>query len=304
MNRQSLAVAIVLVVAVLVLGRRNTDMPEVSLVRAPLVPQSFQPLILNTCETVSSKRGLAWGGRSIDPLADQRLCLRSGALSTSWDAIGGIFGARNLIDLPMLWGRHWTDGTSALQHWEDNTPRNYKGIVLGPNECDRPDQCNLPVNEVALLMVEAMAWCPNCRWITPSWSMARQCEELPAFVQYLKIYGVDLSRFIGIGLHVYSWHWGLNVDAIFDRCDDIMPDEFAELSYWVTEAGVLACDNTYPEMIESAVSDLLTALNERGDVTRYMVYSPYHQRTKFCDFVPFFDWNTHETTPVGWVMAR
>jgi hypothetical protein len=303
MNRRTAVLAGIILVLILIILARGRDRERV----APIVRQletmdmltSYQPLVLHECGRLSAKRGLAWGGRGRDPLADRRLCLQDGAYSTSWDAIGGYFGARNLRDLPMLWG-----GGTTMQLWKDRTDRGYSDIMLGPNECDRPDQCDLPINEVALLMVQAMAWCPECQWITPSWSMATQCEALPTFLQYLKVYGGDPARFVGIGLHVYSWHWGLNVQAVFDRCKAIIPAEWQHLPLWVTEAGVQACDNTYPERVEKAMTDLLAALEGQSDVVQYMIYSPYHRREKFCDFVPLFDWDTHEITPAGWVVAR
>lgn len=259
----------------------------------------YMPIVMGRpCAVLDHKRGLAWGGRSRDPLADAQLCLVEGAFSYNWDFRGGHFGARNLVDLPMLWG------AAQYDPWSENTPPNSTGINLGPNECDRPDQCNLPVEDVARLMIRANAHCPNCQWVSPSYSMATRCEKLPEFFDLYEKGGGDIDAFIGIGLHIYVPPYGTDVESILARCRQILPPFTRSLPFWITELGITSCDSTPDVIVEATFSRLLDYARSNPEIAHYMVFSPYWLRTKVCDFMPLFDWDDGSLTAAGRVMAK
>lgn len=295
-----LIIAVVLIVLILAISTEREkplpQQPEFIQLGASTI---YFPLLIRECGGIVDPRlGLAWGWRSQDVLADTKLCLSNGALSHNWDSDGGYFGGRRLVDLPTLWG------PTHFSWWKTDTDPQSSGIHLGPNECDRPDQCNTPVDGVARLMVDANAYCPKCRWISPSYSMAAQCEQLPEFFRLYQEYGGNIDAFIGIGIHIYPGPRGVDVNAIFERCRNILPEFTKELPFWVTEFGIISCDSTPDSVISNTLSNLIRDMAARKDVASYMIYSPYHRRTSACDFTPLFDWDTKKLTAAGRVLAR
>ena len=306
-----LSVAIIIIL-VLSLSYDKDDTPQPQATRGPdiVLPRVYVPLAINSCSYSLSKLGLAWGGRQYDVNADGRLCIRDGSYVSLWGPHTGTVGYRNLNIVPMLWGRTNSAG-NIFEQWKLLTPITYAGWMNGPNECDRQDQCNLTIRQLAQLMLEASLHCPDCKWVTPSWSMAARCELLPSFIQEFKRIGGDVKIFKAIGLHLYVTigATGLKAppdttDQMIDRCLHVMPTELVGLPVWVTEVGMYTCGQAPEHIIYDEFSIMLNDLEARPEVARYFVYSPYHLRSNSCDFMGLFDVNTDELTPAGLVIMR
>jgi len=232
------------------------------------------------------KLGLAAGGIYEFPTTPQLLNLDWGAPSHAWSpnpqTPGQFFG---LLRYPMLWG---VTAQERINMKTILTAKEYQGVVLPFNECDRPDQCGKEIcvfmpgpddwdcSDVpavtATAMIAAMDSYPAAYWITPSFSDAdKTCQILAAWWLEFRTAGGDESRIVGMGYHRYTTG-NDDFSAVLDECyENLKAANVPTLPVWVTEAGLwwdcgpVGADR-FKVRLEGAMED------ER--VVNVMIYAP------------------------------
>jgi hypothetical protein len=235
-------------------------------------------------QAIRPKLGLAAGGIAEWPDTPQLLGLDWGALSHQW----GPYEANpadyyGLYRFPMLWGITAAELTTASRTLAD-----YRGIVLGMNECDLPDQCGRPFcvyvpgpnrwdcsqapKLAAVAMIEAMNALPGTTWVTPSFSDAdRYCVSLSAWWKEFLTAGGDETRVVGMGYHRYT-AGQRDFTAALDECYATLERAgVPRLPVWVTEVGLWwDCSVAGAEKFGLFLEDAL----EDSRVLAVMVYAP------------------------------